>query len=101
MEIAQYEAKAEELEAVYDIEGQEAILCQGVKEHPDSLVLLAKHASMALHRNQFQEAEARFRLLCEKVSKSQSRTLEAGAVTRVEYQNRLIVRSSTAAAGAR
>jgi LacI family transcriptional regulator len=48
-----------------------------------------------------QGGKSAVRLLCEKVSKSQSRTLEAGAVTRVEYQNRLIVRSSTAAAGAR
>lgn len=43
-----------------------------------------------------QGGKSAVRLLCEKMYKKQSRVLEAGAVTRVEYQNRLIVRSSTA-----
>ncbi|MGE4584901.1 MAG: LacI family DNA-binding transcriptional regulator [Sphaerochaeta sp.] len=42
-----------------------------------------------------QGGKSAVRLLCEKMENAESRTLDAGAVTRVEYQNRLIIRSST------
>lgn len=42
-----------------------------------------------------QGGKSAVRLLCEKMSQQVPRTLESGAVTRVEYQNRLIVRTST------
>jgi LacI family transcriptional regulator len=42
-----------------------------------------------------QGGKSAVRLLCEKMERQQPRTLEQGAVTRVEYQNRLIIRSST------
>lgn len=42
-----------------------------------------------------QGGKSAVRLLCEKMERQQPRTLEQGAVTRVEYQNRLVIRSST------
>ena len=48
-----------------------------------------------------QGGKSAVRLLCEKMSRKQSRVLEVGAVTRVEYQNKLIIRNSTAAPGPR
>ncbi|MDT3359440.1 HTH-type transcriptional regulator DegA [bioreactor metagenome] len=42
-----------------------------------------------------QGGKSAVRLLCEKMDRQQPRTLEQGAVTRVEYQNRLVVRTST------
>jgi LacI family transcriptional regulator len=42
-----------------------------------------------------QGGKSAVRLLCEKMERQQPRTLEQGAVTRVEYQNRLVVRTST------
>jgi LacI family transcriptional regulator len=44
-----------------------------------------------------QGGKSAVRLLCEKMENRQSRVLESGAVTRVEYQTKLIVRSSTGA----
>lgn len=48
-----------------------------------------------------QGGKSAVRLLCDKIAKVQSIVADSSAVTRVEYQSRLIVRSSTAKPGSR